>query len=377
VDAEKSVHFLPISVVYVTGGERKAEMIFDALARRYERVSVGYEHGRFFAWLKAEKGQIGRARFALPPVPRYVQLLYQWGRVMVCMAADWPRPWAVAICEGIQFSLVAPILRRMGVMKRWVYYAQDWWPDRPWLQRLDGWCASHADETWNISTCVARGREERWGKRLSSCDAVMEPLYEPQPAQTWRFNPSDMRCCYVGGIRNDIGLEWVIEALARLKAEGMAVHLDVIGKPIVRRAVDDLKRLCGIRGVEDQVHWHGFVPTEQMLGIVRKAGCGVAVFPGGARNYSNWAIPGKVREYIEAGVPVLISRANAMAQEIVEREAGAEVEDSSESIHEGLRKLFSNPSTLERYHVNAYALACEKACPDRLYNGIERVVQEN
>jgi len=368
------MELIPLSVFYVTGGERIADIIFRALSCRYHRVTVGYEDGNSFSFRYAESGCHGKDTFSLPPVPRYIKLLYQWTRVAVRLVKS-GGTWQIVISEGIQFAMLAPILKLCGVSGRFVFYAQDWWPVNPIIQLLDRFCVAATDETWNRTSRIAQGRQQRWGRVLSVADRVVPVLFGPRSPRQWTFDRNDMRCCYVGGIRGDVGLEWVIRAFAQLRSEGIVLNLDIVGKPICVRAWERLHALGLELGISEQIHWHGFLPTDEMLSIVQMAACGLAIFPGGDSNYSNWAFAGKAREYLEAGIPVVISRASAMADEIVERRAGVAVDDSAESVLQALRQLFGDPERLMQMRQNAYSLACEKASPHRLYAAIEQAAR--
>jgi len=370
------VELIPLSVFYVTGGERIADIIFRALSCRYHRVAVGYEHGNSFSFLYAESGCHRKDTFTLPPLPRYLKLLYQWTRVAVRLLR-WSGgdPWQIVVSEGIQFSMLAPLLKRCKGSGRFIFYSQDWWPVNPIIQLLDRFCVAVTDETWNLTPRIVEGRQQRWGRVLSGADRVVPIVFGPQSPREWRFNRNDIRCCFVGAIRPNVGLEWVLWALTQLRSEGIVVNLDIVGKPVCTRTWERLHTLGRQLGISEQIHWHGFLPTEQMLSILQTAACGFAIFPGGYSNYSNWTYAGKVFEYLEGGIPVVISRANFLADEIVERQAGIPVDDSAESVLQALRQLFGNPEDLIRLRQNAYKFACEKAKPDQLYAAIEQAAR--
>jgi hypothetical protein len=369
---------LPYKVLYITAGERKSTMIRRVLEARYESVTMVYEHGDGqFSFAVIRAGLPVFQRYSLVALPRYLQLACQWVMVLIhVIRSGWWSPFDVCVSEGMQFSVLAPFCRRLGVIRRWVYYAMDWFPNRPLLQKLDRRCVRTADETWDIAWPVGEARRHAGSvARRGQEPIVMEPLYEPKGADVYRPVLDDAHCCYVGGLRSDVGLPLVLSALALLRQRGSRVCLDVIGREVTPGLEKALIDLAARRGVSDQVVFHGFVTTEKMADLLSRSLCGLALFTGGPANYSNLAVVGKVREYLESALPVIISRANAMSDTLVTRQAGIAVNDDAEEVADALAFLLADPVRASAFSRNAHRIAKERSDPAALYAAIDRLSQ--
>lgn len=363
----------PARLFYLTAGERKASMIFEALEARYLSPTVAYEHdAKSFIFRIANATHVWTEAFELPRVPRYLKLIHQWWNVAAFFRrAGRASHFDLCICEGIQFNLMMPYLRRLEVCRRFVYYSQDWFPSAPFLQRLDRFCVKHTDETWDICERTGEGRRAHWSE--APVTRTQPPLFQPVASLHKRLDDAALRCIYVGGLRSDVGLDLIIKAMGMASREGMRVHLDILGRDVDKGVREKLAGLAREEGVAGDVDFLGFVDTQAMVNLLARASCGLAVFTGGLKNYSNWAIIGKVREYIENGVPVIISRDNPMADELTRSGAGFAVGDSADEILGALR-LLSKQGAAAAYCQNAHRLAQQKASPAQLYDSIDRAL---
>ncbi len=365
---------LPLSIFYLTGNERRAEIVFRALAGRYHHVCVPYEHGRMFSYKISDGSGTVESFFRLPKIPRYCQLLYQWGRLSLFCLSRVRRPWDVCVVEGIQFALLAPLLRAVGVFRNVVYYAQDWFPNANFIQRLDRYCYDHADRVWNLTDKIRQGRNIRWGGKIRADEiTLVEPMYGPVSRDDTEYGNITNRCCYLGGIRRNVGMDIVIRALSLLKRQGIDIHCDIVGKEIDRGLLCQLRELACKEGIVDHVNFHGFVSGEKMKEILWASSCGLGIFTGGDHNYSNWTVPGRVKEYMENGIAIVISRANSLAEELVRHRCGFAVDDNPASVAEALRFFCCNQAIAKEYGKNAHKLAEEKSNPMRVFEAIEEI----
>lgn len=364
---------IDLNVVMIAGPKLVAERFFEALSQRYRRVCIPYmQFDQRFDYLVSEDGVKSATGFRLPRLPRYLMLLYMWTRVyLFLLKYARKRKIDVLVSLGMQSVLMYPMLRLFSACRSYVYYAGDWFPNQKWPQCLDRLCVRLSEETWNVRPGVAEARRTLWPACPSGRSVNVDVLYGV--VGPFRRKPVLDRpyCCYLGGVRDDIGLDLAVEALAELKRKGITLGLKVIGKVVSDRIVEDTKSRCRSSGVSGQVEFLGVIDDESLPSLLDDCICGLAIFTGGKNNYSNWTTPGKVKRYLEGGVPVILSKDNIMVQEVVSRQAGLAVNDSSEDLTDALSLFLKTPETVVEYSRNAYELAKEKTSPQGWYDAIE------
>jgi len=157
------------------------------------------------------------------------------------------------------------------------------------------------------------------------------------------------RVVYVGHISPDRGSREMTELGKLVRPYGIAVEL--IGPA-------DAAARAHIEAAGDAVHWHGFVPNEEALGLVDGALAGLSLLQDEA-NFRH-SLPTKVAEYMARGVPV-VSTPLPLAVELVAAADGGFVVPFNDpaAAAEAVLKLDADPDLRkamgERGH--AYALA--------------------
>ena len=134
--------------------------------------------------------------------------------------------------------------------------------------------------------------------------------------------------------------------------------------------VAGLKKLAVELGVADRVVWLGHIEGEQKAAAL--AAAQVFVLPSFSENFGIAAA-----EALMAGLPCVLGKGVAIADEIAEAGAGIAVEPDPDSIAQGLKKLLSDDALWTSMSGKAAALAREKYSVDamgerlvRLYEGI-------
>ena len=141
------------------------------------------------------------------------------------------------------------------------------------------------------------------------------------------------RWLFLGGLIPRKGVNWLIEAFAKCRAEDPTLTLTIVGDgesgPALRRRAEEL-------GLVDAVTFIGSVGPEVALGMMREHD--LLVHP------SRWESFGvTVVEAVAAGMPVLVTRCGGPEETLAGIEAAAgelvAVEESDASLVEGYRRL--------------------------------------
>lgn len=149
---------------------------------------------------------------------------------------------------------------------------------------------------------------------------------------------------YSGGFTPYRSIETIIHALAMLPE----VHAILVnqGETWYTKRI---RQLALTTGVQDRVHWVGFVSTEDIPGYL--AAADIAVHP----MLTNWtnhhiALPNKLFEYAHAGLPQVVSNCRAMTEWVQDNDVGASfVAGDPASLAAAVEKVFDN---LEHHRAN-------------------------
>ncbi|GAB4330535.1 MAG: hypothetical protein Kow0099_01180 [Candidatus Abyssubacteria bacterium] len=255
------------------------------------------------------------------------------------------------------------ILKRLGAVERVVYYVIDYAPHRfssrtgqSLYRFLDRRCCYGSDAVWNVSATMEDARI-RDGIRPERCAPQIEvPLgarYHEIPRLSMdRVDPNLI--VFLGSLRPEQGLHLMIECLAILKERFSGVRLRVIGDGVESAA---LKRLASEKRVSDSVEFLGFIEDDAKVAeLVAEAAIGVAPYVKTDETFKRYADPGKVKRYLAAGVPVVISRVPRIAEIIDGFGAGVAIEPDVESLAGALSELLSAPEGFPELRAKAASL---------------------
>ena len=223
--------------------------------------------------------------------------------------------------------------RKRGRTRSVVLWSVDFTPDRfgpdrlltRLYDRVDRFCCRHADARVELSEAALRARDDRHGlQRSRAAPAHVVPMgaWLDRVPTTAPEGCRRRRVVFLGHLVAGKGVEKVVEALALLAARGEDVTADLIGGGPEETATRN--RIAGL-GLTDRIRVHGFVPdhreVERML-----AACSLALAPytPEAETHTRWADPGKLKAYLAAGLPIVLTEVPPNAQELA-RDAGAEL----------------------------------------------------
>ncbi len=371
--------FVHKSIFYLTASERKASIYFEALKKRYSHVTLLYQHGQNLIILSSDHNKSTQRKFALwkvkSSISMYVQTLYIHALIALYLLGIARKRYSIAVLEGLGFTHLSILLSKLGFFKKTVYYAQDWFPTQPLVQKADYSCATHADEFWSLNHSIADARIRGNGNFSKTINAniVMPPLYGPRPNPVKPFEKHLGQFVHMGTVRPGAGFDLIIPAIAELHSKGLCCSLEIIGSVFPQAYRASLENLIRKHSLSNNINIHGYVTDTEMKNIFHSSVCGISLTPGGNSNYSNFATMGKFREYAEIGLPMIVSATNAVAKDVCECDMGLTVADSVDDIRDALAVFVTDHERVGTMAQNAYQYACRMASPERLYTAIERI----
>jgi glycosyltransferase involved in cell wall biosynthesis len=232
------------------------------------------------------------------------------------------------------------VLRTLRRARRVVFWTIDYAPNRfgnSVLNRiyfaLDRLCVTCCDVTWNLSP---RMEEARARRGVHGLQRVV-----PMGGNVSRLTaPVDAQIVHMGSLLAKQGVQVVIEALPQIRAAVPRATLLIIGDGPYRR---ELERLARSAGVADAVTFAGYVDdhaeVERMLG---ESAVAIATYDPAQADFTYYADPGKIKAYLAAGVPIVLTDVPWSAQWVAEHGAGLVVEYRPDDVARGVLALIGN-----------------------------------
>ncbi len=190
------------------------------------------------------------------------------------------------------------------------------------------------------------------------------PMQKKEDSVSRSYNLDSKVVLYQGALNYGRGLELLIEAIA------LSSNLEcwIVGSGDLE---DALKNKVREKGLENRIRFLGQVPLEALSSITRQAALGVSLEENIGLNYY-FALPNKLFDYIQAGIPVLCSDLPEMTKIVSEWKVGWTLKDRSpENLAKQLESILQDPSERLQKHE-----ACIEAAKELVWeNEVEILLQ--
>ncbi|MBI5449582.1 glycosyltransferase family 4 protein [Candidatus Gottesmanbacteria bacterium] len=221
-------------------------------------------------------------------------------------------------------ALLGLFLKRLGIVRRVVYYTIDYFPTRfanPFMNRLyhaiDLFCVRHSDETWNVSEAMvaARRKFHRSKGEMGSQHTVPIGIWFDQVKRLPRSQINTRLIVFSGHLVMHMGVDMLIRAFADIRKKVPDASLVIVGGG---EQMEALQKLTAILHLTKYVRFYGWVTDRKQLErILCRGAVGVAPFNTYILDEKvKNADPGKIKDYMVCGLPVVVTDAIASARDI-------------------------------------------------------------
>ncbi len=257
--------------------------------------------------------------------------------------------------EGI-YTLAGLILRKLGIVKRVIYYVSDYSPRRfehtlfnALYIRLDRFCLLHADFTWDVSPAIQKGRYEAGLLPTGTYRLIHVPNglfpFQIKSLPIKERNKNDL--VYMGILEPDMGPDLAIRSMRLVLKHYPKTRLHIIGGP--EKHIRIMKQLVDRLHLAQSVVFHGFIPSfEEMAQRVRACYIGLAPYRSFSDSKRWYGDAGKIRQYTASGLPVVTTHVPPLGQYVVHMGAGIMTRDTEKSFSRGIVKLLGNRALYEK-----------------------------
>lgn len=247
-------------------------------------------------------------------------------------------------------AIAGVILKRLGLIKKVVYYVSDYSLQRYqsswfnglylWLDRL---AATKADFIWDVSQAMMPARIKAGLNPKKSAPHIHVPnaLFPEQinylPIK--KLIPSSLVYAGTLGIENGPDLAIKAFSLVIKKIPSASLHIFGGGDSDLKR----LKKLTQKHLLNKEIFFHGFVSDQIALSKeIKKYTIGLAPYraiPGSPRW---WADATKIRLYLAAGLPVITTQVPPLGKKIQKEGSGIVTKDNPKELSGAIIKLLTN-----------------------------------
>ncbi len=188
------------------------------------------------------------------------------------------------------------------------------------------------------------------------------------------LSPTTRVALYQGNLQPNRGLHVLVRAAAFLEQDIVIV---IMGRE-TRDISSQLHSLIDSEGVAERVKIIPPVPYEELLGWTASADIGLNVLPPDYSQSIRLCLPNKLFEYLMAGLPVLTSELEAVAELVRTYDVGRVVSSvEPEEVAAAMNAMLADHEGLARMHRNALEAARTEFCWEKegqrlfdLYKGI-------
>jgi len=162
---------------------------------------------------------------------------------------------------------------------------------------------------------------------------------------------------YIGRLDEDAGLGMILSCVKIIRERLPEVRAHLVGGS--GPAVDYYRKMAQDKGILENVTFYGFVPEQDdAFDIISHTRLGLALYKPVANNVSLYTEPAKVKDYINVGMPVVITKNGpAVAEEVGRFGAGILVDYQERAIADAIIEVLSSPQRYASLQegVRAYA----------------------
>lgn len=259
-------------------------------------------------------------------------------------------------------SLLA--LKKLGKVKKVVFINIDYTPNRydsPLLNALYHWfdriCCYSADVLWNGSprTNEARIRNGVDEKRIVPTVIIPDGSYFNENKRLPLSKIDRKRVMFLGSMRPVMGVELILDAFTEVqKAVPTARLLLIGGGP----ELEKYKRHAKVLGLGKSAVFTGFIVShDDVDDLLRTGSIGLAPFVPDKKYYEFYSDVGKPKAYLAAGMPVIITRVPAIADEIEREKAGIVIGHNKKELTAAMLRLLRDKNEYEIFRKNAIRLS--------------------
>lgn len=253
------------------------------------------------------------------------------------------------------------LLKKRLCIKKIIYYSIDYMPVRfsnPILNniyhKLDLYCVNQSNQTWNLSPMMIKLRDKIHQGKIKK-----ESVQKVVPVGVWcneirRNRFSDRHAnelIFVGHLLKKQGVQIVLKAIPEIVKSHPTFKFRVIGggeyESVLKKMTRDLK-------IEKNVIFEGHIfAISEIYERLAKAAIGIAMYEKNKDNFTYYADPTKIRNYLASSLPVIMTDVPYNARELEREKCAVIVAYDEKQVGKAVLDLLNDKGKLREYQKNA------------------------
>ncbi|MGE5425004.1 MAG: glycosyltransferase [Syntrophothermus sp.] len=322
--------------VLLVGRKRRSSLPLRSRPYRMHRMRLLFEKGPLF---------YGEYNLRL-----FLFLLFHKADLLISNDLDTlPGSWLAAVCKSVPvahdcheyFRGMPELNNRKGTLKVWKWFEDKIFPRLKTIYAVNASIARIYEQEYHVAVIPIRNvplRKDHSHMERPQIDGI---------------NENDQIILYQGAVNVDRGLEEVILAMKFLKSNA---KLLIIGTGDV---FENLKQMIARENLSDKVFLTGSIPFEDLFPYTSMATIGISIEKDVSLNY-HYCLPNKLLDYIQAGIPVLVSPLPEMEAIINKYNIGRMIgSHEPQELARNIDEMLSDPEKLHLYKENTGPAASE------------------
>ena len=336
-------------------------------SKRYKNVmhvrhsfSHASDRKSYFSWYKEgglhKEGISYDFRKWPEPIIYFKELVYT-----VYWIASARLKWDMYIGMDGLLTFFGLILRFLRVVSKSIYWVIDFVPDNRFpshllneiYKRINTLSYKNADEVWDLSPRMKEARKRFWGLSETSYRKWKLVPYGVWVSRVRRYSYDECEkntLVFMGHLLEKQGVQLVIRAIPEIINNIPDLKFKIIGDGEYRRKLEELAKDLG---VEKYCVFLGKIEKdEDMEAEIARSTVAIAPYIRELDTWTYYADPGKIKEYLVCGVPVLLTDLPWNSQDIVRKGCGLIINEDINDIKTKLIVLMKGEINRE-YRQNA------------------------
>lgn len=277
--------------------------------------------------------------------------------------------------ESINFLGTWMNRRKNKNFQKLIYFCNDYHPNRyrflfttlyNWLDKFSSY---RADYNWLMNLDIQKHREKLGfnSKMISNVQDISGGIIMPFFKEKKRKFGSLIKIVYAA--RNwDYGLDLALDACVLVSKEiDIKIQLTITGGDIKKYILD---KYCNIPNLE--VKNDGFLPLQELDELLYDSHIGLALYPQESLSSSSFGDPEKVRRYINAGLPSVVSGPGRTVERAVICGSAIRTDNEAVSIKNNILILIKS----ESYYAKLEKASFRECLLNREKNKIRKCLNE-
>lgn len=244
-----------------------------------------------------------------------------------------------------------------------IFYTIDYVPKRfenPILNSiyhfLDRIAVAKSHKVWNLSAIMVSQREKSGISEKYKDKQIEVPIGTDTKENPLSFDKIDRnKIVFLGHLRDGQGIEMLISAMKDVGKKVKNAHLLIIGGGALENA---LKTKIRSLGLEKKIRITGFIKEyEDVKKLMRDSAVAVAPYVDDEKTYTRFTDPGKPKDYLACGLPVIITKVPQVAFQIQKNRCGLAIDYNKKQLVDSLVDLLTDEIKLKEFRKNAFIFA--------------------